>query len=50
MNKLKTDLPWEGNTEEFNRYDLLSDRFPLCMARAPNIIVVNFWSIGDVLD
>ncbi len=43
MNKLETDLPWEGNAEEFNRCNLLSDRFRLCTARAPNIIAVNFW-------
>jgi hypothetical protein len=50
MNEPETDLPWEGNAEEFNRYDLLSDRFRLCTARAPNIIAVDFWSVGDVLD
>jgi hypothetical protein len=50
MNEPETDLPWEGNTEEFNRYNLLSDRFRLCTVRAPNIIGINFWSIGDVLD
>jgi hypothetical protein len=50
MNEPETNLPWEGNREEFNRYDLLSDRFQLCTARAPNIIAVDFWSVRDVLD
>ena len=50
MNKPETDLPWEGNAEEFNRYDSLSDKFRLCTARAPNMIAVDFWSVGDVLD
>ncbi len=50
MNEPEMDLPWEGNAEEFNRYDLLSDRFRLCTARMPNITAVNFWSVGDVLD
>jgi hypothetical protein len=42
MNEPEMDLPWEGNAEEFNRYNLLLDRFRLCMARAPNIIAVDF--------
>ncbi len=50
MNELETDLPWEGNAEEFNRFNLLSDRFWLCTVRVPNIIVVDFWSVGDMLD
>ncbi len=50
MNKPETDLPWDGNVEEFNRYDSLLDKFRLCTARMPNIIAVDFWSIKDVLD
>jgi hypothetical protein len=50
MSKPETDLTWEGNAEEFNRYDLLSSRFRLCTACTPNIIAVNFWSDRDVLD
>jgi hypothetical protein len=50
MNKPEIDLPWEGIAEEFNRYNLLSDRFWLCTARAPNIIAVDFWSVRDMLD
>jgi hypothetical protein len=50
MNEPETDLPRKGNAEEFNRYNLLSDRFRLCTAHAPNIIAVDFWSVGDMLD
>ena len=50
INEPETDLPWEGNAEGFNRYDSLSERFRLYTARAPNIIVVDFWRVGDVRD
>jgi hypothetical protein len=50
MNEPETDLPWEGNADEFNSFNFLLDRFKLCTARKPNIVAVDFWSIGDVLD
>ncbi len=50
MNEPETNLPWKGNVEEFNRYGLLLERFRLCTECTPNIIKVDFLSVGDVLD
>jgi hypothetical protein len=49
MNKRKTNLPWEGNMEEFNRYNFLLERFQLCTARAKHNRG-HFWSVREVLD
>lgn len=43
------DLPSRLNAQEFNSYDALADRFRLCTGRWPNIVAVDFWSVGDVL-
>jgi hypothetical protein len=50
MNEPETDLPYEGNADEFNSFNSLLDRFKLCTTRTPNIVAVDFWSIGNVLD
>ena len=50
MNEPETDLPFEGNADEFNSFNSLLERFKLCTERMPNIVAVDFWSIGDVLD
>ena len=44
------DLPSEENAETFNTYDTLTKRFSQCSSnKVPNIVAVDFWSIGDVL-
>ncbi|KAL3809381.1 hypothetical protein ACHAXA_007457 [Cyclostephanos tholiformis] len=50
MNEPETDLPFEGNADEFNSFNSLLDRFKLCTKRTPNIVAIDFWSIGNVLD
>ena len=50
MNEAHSDLPYEGNAEEFNSLSALSERYSLCTERKPNIVAVDFWSIGNVLD
>lgn len=50
MNEAKTDLPYEENAKEFNTITALSDRYNLCTERKPNIVAVDFWSVGNVLD
>ena len=50
MNEAKTDLPYKENAEEFNTVTALSDRYNLCTEHKPNIVAVNFWSVGNVLD
>lgn len=42
------DLPSQLNAEEFNKYDVLLNRFRQCGDRIPNVIAVDFWSLGDV--
>ena len=44
------DLPSKPNAEDFNTYESLSERIGNCGERLPNIIAVDFWSTGDVLD
>jgi len=44
------DLPSKSNAEEFNTYEALSNRFSKCGVRSPNMIAVDFWSTGEVLN
>lgn len=46
----EADLPSPTNAEQFNSYSALTTRINLCENGAPNIIAVDFWSVGDVLD
>ena len=50
MNGIETDLPYKDNAEEFNTLAALSERYNLCTERKPNIVAVDFWHVGDVLD
>lgn len=43
------DLPSKTNAEDFNTYESLSTRFGKCDERLPNIVAVDFWNTGDVL-
>ncbi|KAL7536716.1 hypothetical protein ACHAXR_007357 [Thalassiosira sp. AJA248-18] len=44
------DLPSRSNAEEFNKYNALVERFQRCEDRIPNILAVDFWDVGDVLE
>jgi hypothetical protein len=50
MNGIETDLPYKDNAEEFNTLAALSERYNLCTERKPNIVAVDFWHVGDVLE
>ncbi len=44
------DLPSEDNAESFNTYESLTQRVSKCSSnKIPNIVAVDFWSVGDVL-
>lgn len=44
------DLPSKSNAEGFNTYNSLMDRFGTCEDKIPNLIAVDFWDVGDVLN
>jgi hypothetical protein len=50
MNGIETDLPSNDNADEFNTLATLTERYNLCTERKPNIVAVDFWHVGDVLD
>jgi hypothetical protein len=43
------DLPSVTNAEEFNSYESIDTRFSKCDEQLPNMLAVDFWSVGDVL-
>lgn len=49
-NNESTDLPSKTNSEEINTYDYLMGRFGECEERIPNVVAVDFWGTGDLLD
>lgn len=56
MNNDASGLPSPSNAAEFNTYESLRKRYERCDddggdgKRLPNIIAVDFWDVGDVLD
>lgn len=49
-NNKESDLPSKNNAEEFNTFDTLAQRVDKCEQGMPNIIAVDFWDTGDVLE
>eukprot|EP00578_Thalassiosira_sp_NH16_P002080 CAMPEP_0181133622 /NCGR_PEP_ID=MMETSP1071-20121207/31625_1 /TAXON_ID=35127 /ORGANISM="Thalassiosira sp., Strain NH16" /LENGTH=345 /DNA_ID=CAMNT_0023220031 /DNA_START=298 /DNA_END=1335 /DNA_ORIENTATION=- len=49
-NNEKTELPSKSNAEEINTFEELTYRFGECEGRVPNVVSVDFWGVGDVLE
>lgn len=44
------DLPSEDNARALNTYDKLQKRFSSCVGRTPNLVTVDFWELGELLE